>query len=98
MKEQERPEQPKDMTGRQVYNLISDTVTGPNVRLKDNLYQGLAILICLVLGAGIGALVTTPRGVGVLLGGVIGLMVGLVGSGLFLMIYRTIQHARGRHD
>jgi hypothetical protein len=52
MSEQKKqPEQnPKQsMTGRQVYNLVSDTVAGPNVRRKGNLYQGLAILVCLVL-------------------------------------------------
>jgi hypothetical protein len=90
------PQQP--MMGRQVYNLVTDTVGGPNVRLKDNLYQGLAILICLLLGAGIGLLAMADRLMGSLLGGFIGLLVGLFGSGIFLMIYRAIKHAQNKHD
>jgi len=86
------------MTGRQAYNLVTDTVGGPNVRLKDNLYQGLAILACLLLGAGIGVVAATDRLTGALLGGFIGLVVGLLGSGLFLMSYRAVKHARGKHD
>lgn len=98
MSEEKSPEEtPKrPMTDRQTYNLVSDTVAGPNVRLKDNLYQGLAILVCLILGAGIGVLVGGMTGA--LIGAVAGLLVGLLGSGIFLMFYRAIQHARGRHD
>lgn len=86
------------MTDRQVYNLVSDTIAGPNVRLKDNLYQGLAILICLLLGAGIGFLAISDGLLGALLGGFIGLLAGLFGSGIFLMIFRSVKHARGQHD
>jgi ABC-type microcin C transport system permease subunit YejE len=93
---EELPSQPPK--GRQVYNVVSDTVAGPNVRLKDNLYQGAAILVCLVLGAGIGLLAMADRLMGVLLGGFIGLLIGLFGSGIFVMIFRIIQHVRGRHD
>jgi hypothetical protein len=93
---EDTPEQP--MTNRQAYNLVTDTVGGPNVRLKDNLCQGLAILICLFLGAGIGFLAISDGLMGVLLGGFIGLLVGLFGSGIFLMILRAVKHARGRHD
>jgi hypothetical protein len=35
---------------------------------------------------------------GAALGGVAGLVAGLIGSGLFLMVYRGIRHATGRHD
>jgi hypothetical protein len=100
MSEQKPPEEtPKQpLTARQAYNLVSDTVGGPNVRLKDNLYQGLAILVCLLLGAGIGILVGKDRLIGALAGGFIGLLVGLLGSGLFLMIYRAVKHGRGQHD
>ena len=50
------------VSGRQVYNLVTDTTTGVNVRWKDNLFQAIAILICLVLGVGVGLLVTPNRG------------------------------------
>lgn len=96
------PKQPIEgrqvFTRRQVYNLFTDIVGGLNVRLKDNLFQGLAILICLLLGAGIGFLAAFDRGFGALLGGSIGLVAGLLGSGLFLMIYRAVKHALGKHD
>ena len=92
----ETPKQP--MTGRQAYNLVTDTVGGLNMRLKDNLYQGLSILVCLLLGAGIGFLAMTDGLMGALLGGFIGLLAGLFGSGLFLMIYRAVKHTRGKHD
>ncbi len=100
MSEQKPPDEAPDqpVTGRQAYNLVTDTVGGPNVRLKDNLYQGLAILVCLLMGAGIGCLAVTERLMGALLGGFLGLLVGLFGSGIFLMIYRAARHARGKHD
>ena len=86
------------MTGEQTYKVVSDTVTGANIRLKDNLYQGLAILICLLLGALIGFLTQKDRLSGALIGGIIGLLVGLFGSGIFLGIFRAFRHAMGRHD
>jgi hypothetical protein len=89
---------PAGLTGRQTYNVVSDTVTGANVRLSDNLLQAAIIAVCLVLGAGIGALVAEVRVAGALIGGFLGLLVGLFGSGIFLMIYRAVMHMRGRHD
>jgi hypothetical protein len=89
----------RPLTGRQTYNLVSDTVTGPNLRLKDNLYQGLFILVCLVIGVGIGFLIVTEERLqGALYGGLIGLIVGLFASGIFLMIFRAVKHARRKHD
>ena len=83
---------------REAYHIVTDTVVGPNVRLKDNLYQGLAILVCLLIGAGIGALAVAERGAGAMVGGFAGLVIGLFGSGIFLMIFRALRHARGKHD
>ncbi len=90
---------PKDpLTTRQAYNLVSDTATGVNVRWRDNLFQAVAIFVCLVLGISIGYFTTSDGATGALLGGFIGLLVGLFGSGLFLMIFRAVMHARGKHD
>ena len=86
------------MTGHQTYNVISDTVTGANVRLKDNVIQAIAILVFILLGAGIGALVVEERVLGALVGAFAGLVVGFFASGIFLMIYRFVAHLRGRHD
>ena len=33
-----------------------------------------------------------------LLGGLGGLIVGFLGSGIFLMIYRAVKHASGNHE
>jgi ABC-type microcin C transport system permease subunit YejE len=100
MSEQKPPQDPSDeaMTNRQAYNVLSDTIAGPNLRLRDNLYQGLAILVCLLVGAGIGFLVITDGLAGALVGGFVGMVIGLFGSGIFLMIFRAIKHVRGHHD
>jgi hypothetical protein len=34
----------------------------------------------------------------VIVGGFLGLIAGLLGSGVFLMIYRAVRHAKGKHD
>ena len=86
------------MTNRQAYNVVSDTVTGVNLRLKDNVLQGIAIFVCTALGAAIGAFVVEERLPGALVGGFAGLIIGFFGSGLFLMVFRAIRHIRGRHD
>lgn len=92
-------EPPKQLTSKQTYNLVSDTAVGVNIRWQDNLFQAAAIFVCLLLGAGIGYLVTQRDVVtGALAGGFCGLLVGLFGSGIFLMIFRAVMHARGKHD
>jgi hypothetical protein len=87
-------------SGREQYNVIADTVVGPNLRLRDNLIQAASIIVCMLLGVVIGALLLGPneRMAGIIFGGFIGLLVGLFGSGIFLMIYRAVRHLRGRHD
>ena len=88
----------KALTNRETYNVVTDTITGPNIRLKDNLFQGLAIVACLLLGGLIGCFAVEDRIPGALVGAFIGTVVGLFGSGLFLMIFRAVKHVRGRHD
>lgn len=90
--------QPELSDGRAVYNAVSDTVTGANLRLSDNCMQAVCILVCIVLGAGIGAIFVAERIPGAIVGGLIGMLVGLFGSGIFLMIYRAVRHASGKHD
>lgn len=86
------------MTDQQVYNVVTDTVIGPNLRVRDNVIQGVSILVCLVIGAIVGALLIEEWLPGALVGGFGGLLIGLFGSGIFLMIYRGLRHMRGRHD
>jgi DNA-directed RNA polymerase subunit RPC12/RpoP len=84
-------------SGTEVYNIVSDTVTGINVRWKDNLIQFAVIVACVPIGALIGAVAMDDWRPGVVIGGFGGLMVGFFGSGTFLMIYRFIRHARRDH-
>jgi uncharacterized membrane protein YeaQ/YmgE (transglycosylase-associated protein family) len=99
MNEEKPPELPKPPpTQREQYNLVTDTVGGPNLRLKDNLYQGIAIVVCLVLGAVVGSFLAEERMTGAGIGALVGLVAGTLGSGIFLMVYRAVRHARGKHD
>ena len=78
------------------YNVVTDTVVGVNVRLWDNILQAIFIGVSIVLGMIIGGLLWGAGGaVGGFLAGLIG---GFLVSGIFLMIYRAIRHARGKHD
>ena len=86
------------LSTRETYNIVTDLATGPNVRLRDNVFQAISIFVCMVLGALVGAVVASDsRVAGAVLGGVLGLVTGLFLSGVFLMIYRFVQHVRGRH-
>lgn len=79
------------------YHLITDTVIGPNVRWKDNLYQGIAIAVFIAIGAVWGALAFPEgRGFAACAGGTAGAVVGLILSGAFIMVYRAVYHLRRR--
>ena len=88
------------LTGRQSYNVVADTVTGVNVRKADNLIGCVSVLIAAPLGAAVGWFAGAPLdpGLGAAFGGIGGAVIGLLGSGLCLMIYRGVNHLRGRHD
>jgi hypothetical protein len=86
------------LTGRETYNVITDTVTGVNLRVSDNVFQAIVSVVCLALGASIGAIGFHDRVPAALVGGFIGLVVGLFVSGIWLMCYRAMRHLRGRHD
>jgi len=94
-----------ELTSRQAYKLTTDTVAGPNLRWKDNVFQALAILVCIIIGAIGGAVFGRsfgPAAQGIIMGALIcgfgGLVFGFFGSGIFLMIFRGVKHARGKHD
>ena len=90
---------PQLSEGKAAYNTVTDLVAGPNVRLWDNLIQVLAIVVCIPIGALIGYLAGgVDRGLWAVAGGFFGLLAGLFGSGAFLMVYRAVRHARGKHD
>jgi hypothetical protein len=81
----------------ETYNIVSDTITGINLRWKDNVIQFAVIVACVPIGALIGALAMEDWRPGAIIGGFGGLLVGFFGSGIFLMIYRFIRHVRHDH-
>lgn len=95
-------------TARDAYNLVSDTVSGVNIRKSDNMFQLKVIMVCMLLGATIGGIVgallsdADSRLVSALAGclslGFLGVVLGLFGSGIYLMIYRAVRHFKGKHD
>lgn len=97
---------PKEVSNeRAAYNIISDTVVGLNVRKGDNAFQAKvtfgSVLLFASLGIGLVLLKADwklPWYAGALIGSFIGLVLGILASGIFLMIYRTIRHLQGKHD
>jgi hypothetical protein len=90
------PPHPADEAG--TAQVVFDTVTGPNVRLKDNLIQ----LLCVVVGAALGAAAgwmlgdEEERAIAVLIGAVVGLFLSLILSGAVIGIVRLITAVRKR--
>ncbi len=103
-----KPSPQETATGRDAYNIVSDIVVGMNVRKSDNWFQVKVMLVCVLLGAPVGAVLGAVvaeaghRGMGVLAGGLglgfVGVVLGLFGSGIYLMIYRFVRHLQGKHD
>ncbi|QDT39926.1 hypothetical protein [Stratiformator vulcanicus] len=92
------PAKRQKMSNRQVYNTVTDIGTGPNVRLSDNLLQLACILVTMSIGAAIGIVVAPDVFIGILVGGFCGMVLGLLGSGAVIGLYRAWQHGRGKHD
>ena len=68
------------------YNLLADKIGGvPNFRKKDNLYQGIAVEICLMIGLAVGG-AAGGWPMGSLLGAAGGLIVGVITSGVVLLV------------
>jgi uncharacterized membrane protein len=96
----------EDITsGQAAYNVVADTVTGLNVRKRDNLFQAMFIFVSILLLAALGAALAAIYGGedfpwfgGALIGAFAGLVAGFFASGIFLMIYRAVRHIKGQHD
>lgn len=87
------------------YNVITDTVTGVNVRWSDNKFQAVFVFASMVLIALLGAVLAAlnarwnlPWYGGALIGSFAGLVLGILASGIFLMVYRAARHIKGKHD
>lgn len=94
------PEIKKPITGQEQYNLVTDLVTGPNLRWRDNLIQGVIVLIFALAGLVIGPMFFHGEVLllGLVGGLVLGLLAGVLVSGIAIMIYRGVRHAQGKHD
>ncbi|MCC9606868.1 hypothetical protein LOC68_15710 [Blastopirellula sp. JC732] len=92
------PQSPTDSTLRYIYNLFTDLFFGPNFRWKDNLLQGIIVATFFAMGASYGLLIAEDKYMGFLIGSLIGIVSGALGSGFSLMIFRGLRHMLGRHD
>ena len=70
---------------------VFDTVTGPNLRLRDNLIQLLSIVVAVVLVFVITLLISRDVQTSILIGLLGGLISGVLISGAVLGIYRGLQ-------
>ena len=92
-------ENKKGITSKETYNIVSDTVVGVNARKSDNLLQAKIIIITIIIGAIIGGIFSGKiLLIGLGLGAFAGLILGFLGSGIYLMIFRAVKHASGKHD
>ena len=102
------PEEPQSedvSSARAAYNLVTDTVIGPNVRKSDNVFQALFTVVSALVFAVVGAVLAAlnarwnlPWSGGAVIGAIAGLVIGVFTSGIFLMIYRALRHIQGKHD
>jgi hypothetical protein len=86
------------------YNIVSDTVTGVNFRLKDNVFQAIFVFLTVIASSIVGAVLPSLNDwnlawfEGALAGAFAGLILGILTSGTILMVYRAIRHIGGTHD
>lgn len=92
-------------SGLAAYNVVTDTVTGVNVRWSDNRFQAVFVASSVAVLAIVGAILTKlnpswnlPWYGGGLVGMFAGLVFGVFASGIFLMFYRAWRHLRGDHN
>jgi len=85
-----------DITGREKYNIVSDTVTGVNFRRRDNIFQLTFIVVTVLLAVIVGGILW--GGAGMVVGAFAGLVGGLLASGFLLAVFRLSRHASGKHD
>ncbi|NRA56553.1 MAG: hypothetical protein HRU13_00285 [Phycisphaerales bacterium] len=89
------PKRPKPRKQAETHEIIADVAIGPNLRVKDNVFQAAFILVSIAIAVGIGAFVA-PQEVGpawgAVMGGIVGLIAGALLSGGLLMVYRLFRH------
>lgn len=87
------------------YNVVSDTVTGVNVRWSDNKFQAVFVFVSIAVAAVLGGILAwlntqwnLPWYGGAMIGSFLGMVFGIFASGIFLMFYRAARHFKGKHD
>ena len=87
------------------YNVVTDTVFGPNLRWSDNKFQAIFVFASVVVTSLLGAILAAlnarwnlPWFGGALVGSFAGLVIGIFASGIFLMFFRAARHLKGKHD
>lgn len=86
---------PKQRKQAATHEIVADVAVGPNLRVKDNLFQAIFILASIAIAAGIGAFVAPEEigpGWGAAMGAIVGLFAGALISGGILMVYRLFKH------
>jgi hypothetical protein len=83
----------REKEGRETYNTVAETVgLVPSLRKKDNLIQGIIVLVGTALAGLVGLLVDGTTGL------MLGALAGLIGSGLLsggvLMIIGWVRAAK----
>lgn len=97
--------EPPPLSPEAEYNIVTDTVTGLNLRMSDNKFQAIVVVLSMVMASVLGAIAAAlnvswelPWYGGALIGSFAGLVFGTLGSGMFLMFYRGVRHMQGKHD
>jgi len=96
-------ERRKGAAGLDSYHHVAETVGMlPSIRVKDNVVQAVTMLVCCLLGAGVGWLLRAdllgedvPRAALIVMGAVAGVVVGLLVSGVVLMVLGWVRVAKG---
>lgn len=83
---------PKPRKEPGAYEIVTDVAIGPNIRVKDNVFQAVFIAACLVIAITTMFILTGSWLVSLLFGGLAGLVGGALLSGGFLMVYRLFKH------
>ena len=94
------PERGSDNSVSNDAQRVFDTVTGPNLRVSDNLIQLAAIcgggILCAIIGAIWASMTHNPPIVGILLGGFAGVVISLFLSGAILGLVRFLGAMKRR--
>jgi hypothetical protein len=92
-------------SGNAAYNIVSDAVTGVNFRKSDNNFQAKWMLWGMILSSIAGTVLVlflprwkAPCFAGTPGGAILGMILGTLFSGIYLMIYRGARHMQGKYD